>query len=125
MRLFDLINGTEYQVLRGSVDVEVHEIRYNSGQVRPGDLFVCISGFRRDGHDFIQAAWAAGAVAVLIERDDLSEAGLRGGTVVKVANARQSLAAAACRFYGHPSRQLTMVGVTGTNGKTTTTHLVE
>ncbi|MBZ0168413.1 UDP-N-acetylmuramoylalanyl-D-glutamate 2, 6-diaminopimelate ligase (UDP-N-acetylmuramyl-tripeptide synthetase) [Candidatus Methylomirabilis lanthanidiphila] len=125
MRLFDLIDGTEYRVLRGSVDVEVHEIRYDSRQVRPGDLFVCISGFRRDGHDFIQAAWAAGAAAVLIERNDLPEAWLQGGAVVKVANARQGLAAAACRFYGHPSRRLTMVGVTGTNGKTTTTHLVE
>jgi UDP-N-acetylmuramoyl-L-alanyl-D-glutamate--2,6-diaminopimelate ligase len=125
MRLSDLINGTEYQVLRGSVDVEVHQIRYDSRQVSPGDLFVCIRGFRRDGHDFVQAAWATGAVAVLVERNDLPEAALQGGTVVKVADARQSLAAAACRFYGHPSRKLTMVGVTGTNGKTTTTYLVE
>lgn len=97
MQLFDLIDGTEYQVLRGSVDLEVHEIRYDSRQVRSGDLFVCIGGFRRDGHDFIQAAWAAGAVAALVERTDLPEAALQGGTVVKVANARQSLAVVACR----------------------------
>ena len=125
MQLSDLINGTEYQLLHGSVDVEVHAIRYDSRQVGPGDLFVCIRGFRSDGHDFIQAAWAAGAVAVLVERHDLSEQALHGGTVVKVANARQSLAAVACRFYGHPSRKLTMIGVTGTNGKTTTTYLIE
>ncbi|MDE2180697.1 MAG: UDP-N-acetylmuramoyl-L-alanyl-D-glutamate--2,6-diaminopimelate ligase [candidate division NC10 bacterium] len=125
MQLSDLIDGVKYQVLRGSVAVEVHAIRYDSRQVRPGDLFVCIRGFKRDGHDFIQAAWAAGAVAVLVERNDLPKQALRGGTVVKVADARQSLAAVACRFYGHPSRTLTMVGVTGTNGKTTTTHLVE
>ncbi|PWB78274.1 MAG: UDP-N-acetylmuramoyl-L-alanyl-D-glutamate--2,6-diaminopimelate ligase [Candidatus Methylomirabilota bacterium] len=125
MRLSDLIDGTEYRVLRGSVEVEVHDVRYDSRQVGPGDLFVCISGFRRDGHDFIEAAWTAGAVAVLVERNDLPEAALRGGTVVRVANARQSLAAVACQFYGHPSRKLSMIGVTGTNGKTTTTYLVE
>ncbi len=125
MRLFDLIDGIEHQVLRGPVDVDVQAVRYDSRQVRPGDLFVCIGGFRRDGHDFIQAAWAAGAVAVLVERTDLPEATLLGGTVVKVANARQGLAAVASRFYSYPSRKLTMVGVTGTNGKTTTTYLVE
>ena len=125
MRLFALIEGTEYQVLRGSVDVEVRGIRYDSRQVRPGDLFVCIRGFRRDGHDFLQAAWTAGAVAALMERSDLPENALQGGTVVRVANARKDLAMVACRFYGHPSQKLTMVGVTGTNGKTTTTYLVE
>lgn len=125
MQLFALIEGTEYQVLHGSVDVEVHDVRYDSRHVRPGDLFVCISGFRRDGHDFLQAAWAAGAVAALVERSDLPEGALRGGTVVRVANARQSLAMVACRFYGHPSHKLAMVGVTGTNGKTTTTYLIE
>ncbi len=91
MRLFALIEGIEYQVLHGSVDVEVHEIRYDSRLVRPGDLFVSISGFRRDGHDFLRAAWAAGAVAAMVERSDLPEGALCGGTVVKVANARQSL----------------------------------
>jgi UDP-N-acetylmuramoyl-L-alanyl-D-glutamate--2,6-diaminopimelate ligase len=125
MQLFDLIDGIEHQVLCGPVDVDVQAVRYDSRQVRPGDLFVCIGGFRRDGHDFIQAAWAAGAVAVLVERTDLSETVLRGGTVVKMANARQGLAAVASQFYGDPSRKLTMVGVTGTNGKTTTTFLIE
>ncbi|NJD67867.1 MAG: UDP-N-acetylmuramoyl-L-alanyl-D-glutamate--2,6-diaminopimelate ligase, partial [candidate division NC10 bacterium] len=125
MRLFDLIDGIDCRVLRGPIDVEIRQIRYDSRQVEPGDLFVCISGFRRDGHDFMPAAWAAGAAAILVERHDLPEAALCGGTVVKVANARQGLAVAACRFYGHPSRTLTMIGVTGTNGKTTTTYLVE
>jgi len=125
VRLSALIKGTEHQVLRGSVDVEVHNIRYDSRQVGPGDLFVCIRGFRQDGRDFLQAAWAAGAVAALVEHSDLPEEVLRGGTVVKVANARQSLAIVADRFHDSPSRKLTMVGVTGTNGKTTTTYLVE
>lgn len=125
MRLFTLIDGIEYQVLYGSVELEVHGIRYDSRQVTPGDLFVCITGFKRDGHDFLEAAWAAGAVAALVERSDLSAKALKGGTVVQVADARQSLALVASRFYGHPSRKLAMVGVTGTNGKTTTTYLVE
>ena len=125
MQLSDLINGIEYRVLCGSIDVEIRAIRYDSRRVGPGDLFVCIGGFKRDGHEFIQAAWAAGAVAVLVERTDLPEAALRGGTVVKVASARQDLAAVACRFYGYPSRTLSIAGVTGTNGKTTTTYLIE
>ena len=125
MRLFALIEGTEYQLLRGSLDVEVCGIRYDSRQVKPGDLFVCIKGFALDGHDFLPEAWVAGAVAALVERNELAESALQGGTVVKVVDARKGLAVAACRFHDHPSRKLTLVGVTGTNGKTTTTYLIE
>ncbi len=125
MRLLSLIEGTEYQILHGSLEVEVCGIRYDSRQIKPGDLFVCIRGFALDGHDFLQTAWAAGAVAALVERSDLPESALHGGTVVKLGDTRKGLALAACRFHDHPSRKLTLVGVTGTNGKTTTTYLIE
>ena len=125
MRLLALIEGTEYEILRGSPEVEVCGVRYDSRQIKLGELFVCIRGFALDGHDFLPAAWAAGAVAALVERSDLPKSALEGGTVVKVADARKGLAMAACRFYDHPSRKLTLVGVTGTNGKTTTTYLIE
>lgn len=125
VRLLALIEGTEYQILRGSLDVEVRGIAYDSRQTKPGDLFVCIRGFTRDGHDFLPAAWAAGAVAALVERRDIPESALQGGPVVKVGDSRKGLALAASRFYDHPSRTLTLVGVTGTNGKTTTTYLIE
>ncbi len=125
MRLLVLIEGNEYEVLRGSLEVEVRGIRYDSRQIEPGDLFVCIRGFALDGHDFLQAAWRSGAVAALVERGDLPESALRGGTVVRVGDARKALALIADRFYDHPSRKLSLVGITGTNGKTTTTHMVE
>jgi UDP-N-acetylmuramoyl-L-alanyl-D-glutamate--2,6-diaminopimelate ligase len=105
--------------------VEVNGIRYDSRQVRPGDLFVCIRGFTRDGHEFLPAAWAAGAAAALVERGDLPAPVLEGGTVVRVGQSRRTLAVASARFYDHPSRKLTLVGVTGTNGKTTTTYVIE
>ena len=125
MRLLALIEGTEYQVLHGLLDVDVGGVRCDSRQIKPGDLFVCIRGFALDGHDFLPAAWAAGAVAALVERIDLPESVQRGGTVVRVSDSRKGLALAANRFYDHPSRRLTLVGVTGTNGKTTTTYLIE
>ncbi|MBI2903575.1 MAG: UDP-N-acetylmuramoyl-L-alanyl-D-glutamate--2,6-diaminopimelate ligase [Candidatus Methylomirabilis oxyfera] len=125
MRLLALIEGTEYQTLRGPLDVDVGGVRYDSRQIKPGDLFVCIRGFALDGHDFLPAAWAAGAAAALVERFDLPESVLEGGTVVRVSDTRKGLALAASRFYDHPSRRLTLVGVTGTNGKTTTTYLIE
>ena len=125
MRLFALIEGAKYQVLRGSLEVEVRGVRYDSRQIRPGDLFVCIRGFALDGHDFLRAAWTSGAVAALVERGDLPESALREGTVVRVGDARKGLALVAARFYDYPSRRLTLIGVTGTNGKTTTTYLIE
>lgn len=125
MRLPALIEGTDYQVLRGPLDLDVRGVRHDSRQIKPGELFVCIKGFTLDGHDFLPAAWAAGAAAVLVERIDLPESVLRGGTVVKVTDTRKGLAVAATRFYEFPSRRLTLVGVTGTNGKTTTTYLIE
>ncbi|MGH2669844.1 MAG: Mur ligase family protein, partial [bacterium] len=125
MRLRALIEGTDYRLLRGSLDVEIQEVRYDSRKVGPGALFACITGFALDGHQFLGAAWASGAAAALVERDDLPEAALQGGTVVKVGNARAALALVAARFSSYPSRRLVLVGVTGTNGKTTTTYLVE
>lgn len=125
MRLTALIEGADYQILRGSLDVEVSGVRYDSRQVKPGDLFVCVRGFALDGHDYLPGAWTAGAVAALVERRDLPESALQGGTVVWVGDARKALALSATRFYDHPSRKLTLVGVTGTNGKTTTTYLIE
>jgi UDP-N-acetylmuramoyl-L-alanyl-D-glutamate--2,6-diaminopimelate ligase len=125
VRLPALIEGTDYRLVRGSLDVEIRGVRYDSRKVQAGELFVCITGFALDGHEFLRAAWAAGAVAALVERDDLPESALQGGTVVKVGDTREALAVAAARFFSYPSRQLALVGVTGTNGKTTTTYLVE
>jgi UDP-N-acetylmuramoyl-L-alanyl-D-glutamate--2,6-diaminopimelate ligase len=99
--------------------VEITGLAYDSREVAPGDLFFCVSGFRSDGHEFAVEAVRAGAAALVVERPlDL------GVPEVLVESARAAMAPAAARFYGEPARELRVVGVTGTNGKTTTTYLV-
>ena len=92
-------------------------MRYDSRSVQPGDLFVAIRGYATDGHAFIGMALAKGAAAVLCE-----EAG-KGIPAIVVKNSRAALADLAANRFGHPADRLTMIGVTGTNGKTTTTTL--
>jgi UDP-N-acetylmuramoyl-L-alanyl-D-glutamate--2,6-diaminopimelate ligase len=99
--------------------VEVTGLAYDSREVAPGDLFFCVSGFQSDGHRFAPEAVRAGAAALVLERP-LS----LGVPEVLVASARAAMAPAAARFYGEPARRLRVVGVTGTNGKTTTAYLV-
>lgn len=107
-------------------DVDAHASRhvsgvaYRSDLTRPGDVFFCIPGFRRDGHEFAADAVARGAVAIVCER----RLDVRVPQVI-VPSARRALAIAASRFYGEPSTRLDVVGVTGTNGKTTTTYLLD
>jgi UDP-N-acetylmuramoyl-L-alanyl-D-glutamate--2,6-diaminopimelate ligase len=99
--------------------VEITGLAYDSRDVAPGDLFFCVSGFRRDGHEFAAEAVRAGAAALVVERPlDL------GVPEALVESARAAMAPAAASFYGDPARELRVVGVTGTNGKTTTAYLV-
>lgn len=102
-----------------SGDVSVTGVAHDSRDVAPGDLFCCVPGEHTDGHDHAPAAVAAGAVALLCERPlDLPV------PQVLVGDARVAMAAAAAAVFGHPSAALELVGVTGTNGKTTTVHLL-
>lgn len=114
--------GVEHDVVSGSIEaVQVNDVVYASSEVKPGSLFFCVPGARADGHDFAQAAVAAGAAALVVERP------LAGCDVpqVQVADTRRALALCAANFFGRPAEKLSLVGVTGTNGKTTTAFLVE
>jgi UDP-N-acetylmuramoyl-L-alanyl-D-glutamate--2,6-diaminopimelate ligase len=116
MRLDGLIAA---ELAGEAAGVEITGLAYDSRDVAPGDLFFCVSGFRSDGHDFAVEAVRAGAAALVVERPlDL------GVPEVLVESARAAMAPAAARFYGDPARELRVVGVTGTNGKTTTAYLV-
>jgi len=99
--------------------LEISALAYDSRQVKPGSLFFCVSGHERDGHDFAAAAVSAGAAALVVERP----LGLHVPEIV-VGSARAAMGPLAARFHGDPTRELGVVGVTGTNGKTTTAHLV-
>ena len=103
-----------------SADHEICGLAYHSAEVRPGDLFVAVRGFNRDGHDYAAEAVRRGAPAVVVDHVLADVA----ATQIVVPDTRWALAALAAAFYGDPSRHLWVCGVTGTNGKTTTTHLI-
>jgi UDP-N-acetylmuramyl-tripeptide synthetase len=105
---------------KNTTDLEITSVHYRAQDVRPGGLFVAIAGHAADGHDFIDVAVKKGAAAVVTQRELKSKI-----LNIQVADTRQALADMAARFYGRPSEQLTVIGITGTNGKTTTAYLVE
>ncbi len=122
MKLWQLVQGVPGASLEGDGEVEVSGVQYDSRHVRPGDLFVAVPGLHADGHVFIADAIKAGAVAVGIQPDAVAPAGV---PKVRMQSTRTGLAEAAAEFYGRPSRQLKLAGITGTDGKTTTTHMAE
>jgi len=119
MNLERLASALEPVQVRGSTHVEVLDLAYDARAAVPGSLFFCVPGERVDGHDFAADAVAAGAVALVVERElDMAV------PQVVVADARAAMAAAADVFFGEPSSELEIAGVTGTSGKTTTTFLL-
>ncbi len=103
----------------GAPEIEVTGLAYSSASVEPGSLFFCVRGFRADGHDFAPDAVQRGAAAFVCERP----LGL-GVPEVVVPDARAAMGPAAARLFGNPTEDLRVVGITGTNGKTTTAFLV-
>ena len=108
--------------VEGPLDREVAGLTIDSRRVTPGMLFVAIHGQHADGHDYIQNAIDRGAVAVVCERNGFLQ---QRATKIKVASAREALARIAAAFYQHPSEKLKVIGVTGTNGKTTVAFMVK
>lgn len=118
--LSEIVSGmTGIQVLK---DAQVTGVSYDSRTVKPGDLFVAIKGLRFDGHEFVEDALRKGASAILVEKGRDLPRTPSGAAVAQ--DTRSALAMVSAAFYGHPSRNLTVIGVTGTKGKTTTTHLI-
>jgi UDP-N-acetylmuramoyl-L-alanyl-D-glutamate--2,6-diaminopimelate ligase len=120
MHLGDLIQKLTVKTVQGSIDREITGIRYDSRRVVPGDLFVAVKGFVSDGHAFMEQAVEKGAVAVVGEQPGISQ---RAAWII-VPDSRAALAQLAASYFGFPSRKLRMIGVTGTNGKSTTTFLI-
>jgi UDP-N-acetylmuramoyl-L-alanyl-D-glutamate--2,6-diaminopimelate ligase len=122
MRLGELARGVPGAAVEGNGDVEVSGIAYDSRQTSQGDLFVAVSGINADGHSYAADAVRSGASAVAVERSvDLPP----GTPVLRVPSTRTGLAEIAAEFYGRPSRHLYVAGITGTDGKTTVTHMSE
>ena len=128
-RLAELLRDVPCEVLSGTLHTPVSAVASDSRAVERGDAFVCLPGYRTEGgemradrHDFIAAAIEHGASALVVDRDVVAPSGV---TVVRVPDCWAAIAAMACEFFDHPSQLLTMIGVTGTSGKTSTTYFVE
>ena len=120
MDLRRLIQNTDCQLVRGDALTEVTALCCDSRCAGPGALFVCLPGRHTDGRQFAAQAVAAGAVAVLCAGPPPDV----GAAVVETENPRRMMAVLAARLCGEPARAMTMIGVTGTKGKTTTAHLL-
>lgn len=122
MNLQDILKPLHSYVISNPIDqIDIKGIKYDSRYVKPGDLFICVPGFKTDGHLYAVKAVEQGAAALLVERyvDGLEI------PQIKVEDSRDAMAVLAARFYGYPSKKLRLIGVTGTNGKTTTTYLIK
>ena len=124
-----LLEGIPCQLSPGtSASTEIHRVCSDSRSVQPGSLFVAVKGDTRDGHDFVSSAVSAGAVAVVVDSGKGFRAAadeLKDIVVISVADTRETLGVVASRFYGNPADNLMMIGITGTNGKTTVSYLME
>ena len=121
MNLKDLINEENILDVKGTLDIDVENIVYDSRYANKGSVFVAIKGFTVDGHDYIEEVVKKGVRALVVE-EDIS---IEDVTIVKVKDSRNILASMSVKFYDHPSSKLDLIGVTGTNAKTTTTYLMQ
>ncbi len=120
MKLKRLLEGIDVVEITGKKDIEIAGISQNSRQVRKNYLFVALEGEKTDGHLFIDDAIGNGAVAIVCQQCDSH---LRGATKIVVPDTRSALAALAVNFYENPSKKICVIGITGTNGKTTVAYL--
>jgi len=119
MNLQSLVSGCRIRSIRGDLGLDISQIAYDSRRVRAGTLFIAIKGIRNDGNQYISQALANGAVAIVSSEPP------RYDNWIQVEEDREAMAILASNFYDHPTRSLQLIGITGTNGKTTTTYIVE
>lgn len=122
MELKKILNNIDFELKAGNLTKNITEIKYDSREIRKDNLFIAISGFETDGHQYISQAVKKGAAAVIIEKE-ISEY-QDEITYIKVENSRKTMAELAKNFFNNPLEDLNLIGITGTNGKTTTSYLL-
>ncbi len=123
MKLANLLNELEYECIQGTIESEVTEVIYDSRKVSKDCLFICIEGSNFDGHTFAKAVVEQGARVLITSKP--VEVDNKDITIIKVADTRYAMAFISAAYFGHPAKQLKVIGITGTKGKTTTTYLVK
>lgn len=124
MKLKDLFKNIDYTLLKGNISIDISSVEYDSRKVTPGSLFVAIKGYETDGHLYIQQAIKAGAKAIVLE-DEQDYKQDDEIAIIKVDNSRKSLGFISSNFFGNPGDKLKIIGVTGTNGKTSITYFLK
>ena len=124
MILNKILSDSNFELIKGTIDKEIRAIQHHSGKIENGTLFVAISGYQRDGHDFIEQVIRDGATAVVVEKAIDLNLVPEDVSVIKVADTKLALAEMANVFYDNPTEQINVVGITGTNGKTSITQML-
>lgn len=122
MKLEKVLENLKYEILQGSLDIEINSIEEDSRKLVKGSLFIAIKGYTVDGHDFIEKAIENGASAIVVTKDIEVNKEI---TLVKVEDDKEALALIAANFYDHPSSKLDLIGITGTNGKTSISYMLK
>lgn len=124
MEIKRILNGIEYEVIQETAsDITAEGMEYDSRKIKKGDIFIALEGHVVDGHDFIEKAVENGAKTILVSKKDISV--IEGINYYYVENLSENIGTIASNFYGYPQNNLHIIGVTGTNGKTTTTYILE
>ncbi|MBI4686952.1 MAG: UDP-N-acetylmuramoyl-L-alanyl-D-glutamate--2,6-diaminopimelate ligase, partial [Nitrospirae bacterium] len=128
MILRELLSSIKIERIIGAADKDIEGIAYDSRLIKKGSLFVAVRGYCTDGHIYIKDAVSRGAAAVVVEKglDLIGDESFQGDiTFIEVFDSREALACLSSAFYGEPSKTLPLIGITGTNGKTTTTYITK
>ncbi|MCF6466505.1 UDP-N-acetylmuramoyl-L-alanyl-D-glutamate--2,6-diaminopimelate ligase [Clostridium sp. Cult2] len=123
MKLLSLVKGCKYEVISGTMDINIRGIEHDSRKITSNDMFIAIEGFTVDGHNYVNEAVEKGATCIIVEKDvQINKYNI---TLIKVDDTIEALAKISSRYFMEPSKELNLIGVTGTNGKTSTTYFIK
>ena len=123
MNLKSILNGLDYELLQGTEELEINKINYDSRKVSDNDLFVCVKGYSTDGHKYADKAISNGSKVIVVQ--DEIDIDNKDVTIVKCRDTRKALAVMGANYYDNPSKKMKIIGITGTNGKTTTAFMIK
>lgn len=125
MKLVDVLANIEFEILKGTIDIDINGLQFDSRKIKPGNLFICIEGFNVDGHEFIDKALENGAKAIICQKKINVNIYKEDIAVIYIEDTRKAMAITAKNYFEHSDEKLKLIGITGTNGKTTSTYMLK